>query len=149
LIAASVGLPARLAYADDGDTPGTRPGLPKETRINKITARILTAGAVAVVVSGLTAETAHALPVAVVGSGCRPQSTPTVDPDGVTVYCARIEYTDGHVWSRIADTVPNPTFQEAFHPENICAKQTGWSVGKCSTAIANATYRGDGRDTTE
>jgi len=31
--------------------------------------------------------TAHALPVAIVGSSCRLESTPTVDPDGVTVSC--------------------------------------------------------------
>jgi hypothetical protein len=35
----------------------------------------------------------------IVGSSCRPESTPTVDPDGATVYCARIQYTDGYVWS--------------------------------------------------
>ena len=98
--------------------------------------------------------TAHALPVAIVGSSCRLESTPTVDPDGVTVSCARIQYTDLYVWSRIPDTVPVPMSATGIEirearPENICAKQTGWSVSRCSTAIANATYRGDGRDTRE
>jgi serine/threonine-protein kinase len=81
-------------------------------------------------------------------------STPTVDPDGATVYCARIQYTDGYVWSRIPDTVPVAMTATGIEvqdgrTENICAKQTGWSVGKCSTAIANATYRGDGRESME
>jgi hypothetical protein len=98
--------------------------------------------------------TAHALPVAIVGSSCRPDSTPTVDPEGVAVSCARIQYTDLYVWSRIPDTVPVPVSATGIDvregkPENICAKQTGWSVSKCSTAIANATYLGDGRDTRE
>lgn len=102
----------------------------------------------------MTSSPTHALPVAVVGSSCRIQSTPTVDPDGATVYCARIQYTDGYVWSRIPDTVPvgnSPTGIDVSQarPETVCAQQTGWSVSKCSTAIANATYRGDGHDTTE
>jgi serine/threonine protein kinase, bacterial len=101
-----------------------------------------------------TTSPTHALPMAVVGSGCRMESTLTVDPDGATVSCARIQYTDLYVWSRIPDTVPVPMSATGIEvrearPENICAKQTGWSVSRCSTAIANATYRGDGRDTTE
>lgn len=89
--------------------------------------------------------------MAVVGSGCRIESTPTVDPDGATVYCARIQYTDGYIWSRIPDTVPvrmTPTgiAVDEGNPEFICAQQTGWSPAKCSTEIASAAYRGDGRE---
>jgi serine/threonine protein kinase, bacterial len=45
----------------------------------------------------VTTPPTHALPVAVVGSSCRLGSTPTVDPDGATVYCARIQYTDAYL----------------------------------------------------
>jgi serine/threonine-protein kinase len=95
-----------------------------------------------------TTTATHALPVAVVGSGCRPESTPTVDPDGVTVYCARIQYTDGFVWSRIAEMVPYPRpLDSPGGPpidEQICAQQTGRSISYCATAISQATYQGDG-----
>lgn len=99
-----------------------------------------------------TAPPPPTLPVAVVGSDCRDDSTPTVDPDGVRVYCARIQYTDGYTWSRIPDVAPIPlggiTWEES-NSEFICVQQTGWSLTKCSTAIAKATYRGDGRDSME
>ena len=102
-------------------------------------------------VTTTTTPPAAARPVAVVGSSCRIESTPTVDPEGATVYCARIQYTDGYIWSRIPDTVPvrmTPTgiAVNEGSPEYICSQQTGWSIARCSTAIANATYRGDGRE---
>jgi len=82
---------------------------------------------------------ARALPAAVVGQGCWQGSTPTVDPDGATVYCARVQYSDAFVWSRVPDTVPvraTPTGLEDRYA--ICARQTGWSVQRCTTDIANA-----------
>jgi serine/threonine protein kinase, bacterial len=95
-----------------------------------------------------TTTPAHALPAAVVGSGCRPESTPTVDPDGATVYCARVQYTDGFVWSRIAGMAPYPVPLDSSSGQPIdqliCTKQTGRSMDYCATAIAQATYEGDG-----
>jgi serine/threonine-protein kinase len=93
---------------------------------------------------------AHSLPVAVVGSSCRPESTPTVDADGVTVSCARIQFTDGYVWSRIPDLVTVPTTSPGAPISmptdvEICTEQTGRSLTYCSNAISQATYEGDGR----
>jgi hypothetical protein len=64
------------------------------------------------------------------------------------VYCARIQYTDGYVWSRIPETAPYPvpvgTTGGAPIDQLICAQQTGRSIAYCSTAISKATYEGDG-----
>jgi serine/threonine-protein kinase len=96
-----------------------------------------------------TTTPAPALPVAIVGSSCRIDSTPTVDPDGATVSCARLQFTDGYVWSRIPDLISLPTSpdgQKRFDGAQICAEQTGQSYSYCSTAISQATYRGDGHE---
>ena len=85
------------------------------------------------------------LPEAVVGSSCRLNSTPTVDFDGVAVYCARVQYTDGYLWSRTPGTLPYES-PDAFDGARICAEQTGRSYAYCSTAISQAIYRGDGSE---
>lgn len=91
---------------------------------------------------------APALPAAVVGSPRLPDSTPTVDVDGATVTCARIESSDSYIWSRIPGVIPYPTY--AGKPVDspwtwLCMDQTGRTMDYCSTALRQATYRGDGR----
>ena len=101
------------------------------------------------------APTAAAAPVAVVGSGCYSQSSPAVDPDGVQVYCAQFPRTDAFIWTREIVRYPcgNMTCTgvqtpldgfDANTPAIICVAQTGWTPRACASAIANATYRGDG-----
>jgi serine/threonine-protein kinase len=90
-------------------------------------------------------------PIAVVGSGCRPDSTPAVDPEGVSVSCARVQYTDSYLWSRVPDTIPMRSTSSGLetndgNPNYVCATQTGWSLSRCASVIAAATYRGDGRE---
>jgi serine/threonine protein kinase, bacterial len=94
----------------------------------------------------------RALPQAVVASGCKHLSTPTADPDGYTVYCARIESSDSYIWSRTPGTVPLPT-DTSGQPlpgdqgyTYICQQQTGHTLAYCEYEMAHATYRGDGLD---
>lgn len=101
------------------------------------------------------APTAVVSSAAIVGSGCAPQSSPAVDPDGVQVYCAQFPRTDGFIWTREVVRFPCgdmtctgvETTQEVLDTEavvSICVAQTGWTPSACASAIANATYRGDG-----
>lgn len=122
--------------------------------------------------SGATAApTVAESPIAIVGSGCYQQSTPAVDPDGVKVYCARIEVSGSRMWSRVmvetdaGEIIPvrltvgglpsglpcGPTtsatckFVEAdLDNVGVCVRQTGWTQSACASAISSATYRGDG-----
>jgi hypothetical protein len=94
-----------------------------------------------------------ALPVAIEGSACRLQSTPTVDPDGMTVYCALFpEMPETAFWSRTPGPVAWPTIGGERVPDQagsypwvvICEQQTGRTYNYCETTIAQATYQGDG-----
>jgi hypothetical protein len=100
-----------------------------------------------------TTSTKPALPTAIEGSACRLESTPTVDPDGAPVYCAYLQDMPlTAVWSRIPGTVSWPTIggvrvvdQPGSYPwVVVCEQQTGRSYNYCQTAIAQATYQGDG-----
>jgi hypothetical protein len=100
------------------------------------------------------AATKPALPVAIEGSSCRPQSTPTVDPDGVTVYCALFpEIAETAFWSRTPGPVAWPTIGGVRVPDQagsypwvvVCEQQTGRTYNYCEAAIAQATYQGDGQ----
>jgi hypothetical protein len=95
----------------------------------------------------------RALPVAVVGSSCRPTSTPTVDPDGATVYCALFpDMPETSMWSRTPGPLSWPSIGGVRVPDQvgsypwvvICEQQTGRSYNYCESAIAQATYQGDG-----
>lgn len=102
-----------------------------------------------------TTPTVAASPIAIVGSWCYPQSSPTLDPDGVQIYCAQFPRTDGFIWTREVVRFPcgNSTCTgvrtiedvlDAAAVRNICVSQTGWTPSTCTSAIANATYSGDG-----
>jgi hypothetical protein len=99
-----------------------------------------------------TTPVASALPTAVVGSFCRPGSTPTQDPDGATIYCAIIsDLAESSVWSRrpgpfAIRSVTDPT-NEAEGPWFVvlCEQQTGRSFNYCNVAIKQSSYQGDGR----
>lgn len=97
--------------------------------------------------------TKPALPVAIEGSACRLRSTPTVDPDGVTVYCALFpDMPETAMWSRTPGPLAWPTIggvrvpdQEGSYPwVVVCEQQTGRTYNYCDTAIAQSTYQGDG-----
>ena len=117
------------------------------------------------------APTVAASSIAIVGSGCYQQSSPTVDSDGVQVYCARIAVSGSWMWSRVmvetdaGEVIPvrltvdgspsgspcgpktsaNCKFVEAdLNNVGVCVTQTGRTQSACASAIASATYRGDG-----
>jgi serine/threonine-protein kinase len=106
--------------------------------------------------SGATAApTVAASSIAVVGSGCNSQSSPTVDSDGVPVYCAQFPSTDAFIWTREVVQFPcgprtcvgvqTTLFGlDADTGVSICVTQTGWAPSACAYAVATATYRGDG-----
>jgi hypothetical protein len=99
------------------------------------------------------ATTKPPLPVSIEGSSCRLESTPTVDPDGVPVYCALFpEMPLTAMWSRTRGPLAWPTIggvrvpdQEGSYPwVVVCEQQTGRTYNYCEKAIAQATYQGDG-----
>nr|WP_304528537.1 MULTISPECIES: serine/threonine-protein kinase [unclassified Mycobacterium] len=139
----------RSAQQPSAPVAAPAPALSTTTTLPAPTSSAITTSPSTTTAAAPTTSVAHSLPVAVVGSSCRPHSTPTVDADGATVYCARIQYTDGHVWSRIAETVPYPVPLGSANSgppidQQICAQQTGRSIAYCATAISLATYEGDG-----
>lgn len=99
-----------------------------------------------------SATPTQTLPLAIVGSFCRPDSTPTHDPDGATVYCAIVpEVPMTAVWSRMPGPLPYPKISgervtEAEGPwwVVVCEQQTGRTFNYCKSAIDQATYQGDG-----
>ncbi|UVE96513.1 hypothetical protein [Dietzia sp. B32] len=48
------------------------------------------------------------------GAECGPRGAQAVFADGVTAYCARLQYTDGAAWSRDPQLAPNPAANEAM-----------------------------------
>jgi hypothetical protein len=104
-------------------------------------------------IAALPTATKPALPVAIEGSSCRLWSTPTVDPDGVPVYCALFpEMPMTAFWSRTPGPVAWPTIGGGRVPDQagsypwvvVCEQQTGRTYNYCESAIAQATYQGDG-----
>ena len=91
-----------------------------------------------------THEVAKALRVAIPGSDCNPDSSPPVDPAGYTVYCAQWPATEGYGWSHSPGTVALPPGMNGYRPLEACTYQMGWSRARCQTALAQATYKGDG-----
>jgi serine/threonine-protein kinase len=94
--------------------------------------------------------------IAVVGNYCYPQSSPTVDSDGIPVYCAQFPGTDAFYWTREVVQYPcggstclglQTTLDSIGDGTQvkICVTQTGWTPSACAYAIATTTYRGDGR----
>lgn len=78
---------------------------------------------------------------------------PTVDPDGVTVYCALFpDIAETALWSRTPGPLAWPTIGGVRVPDQagsypwtvVCEQQTGRTYNYCETAIAQATYQGDG-----
>jgi len=115
--------------------------------LRRISTATLAAVATSFALMGVTETAALAIPVparafpaGVVGQGCWRGSAPTVDPEGVTVYCARVQYSDAYVWSRVPGTATVRSYSEDRFA--ICARQTGWSVERCRTAIDKAEGRG-------
>lgn len=47
-----------------------------------------------------------------VGAWCSPRGAVAVFSDGATAYCARLQYTDGSVWSYDPSLAPNPSVQQ-------------------------------------
>lgn len=118
-----------------GTTSGTSPPLSSSMTTSSPMAALPTATVTRSTVFGPGA-------VAVVGSGCFSGSTPVVDPDGVRVYCARMESSDSFVWSRIPGVLPMPN--DRNWDTALCVQQTGRTVTDCGAQIARATYWGDG-----
>jgi serine/threonine protein kinase, bacterial len=90
------------------------------------------------------APPAPALPVALPGSQCNPDSTPPIDPNGHTVYCAWWAGTEGYAWSETPGNVALPPGLVGYKPLEACIFQMGWSRARCQVALAQATYKGDG-----
>ena len=97
--------------------------------------------------STVAAQTA-AVPV-VVGARCSDPGATGTTPEGTTVYCTQLQYTNRYLWSAHQDLIPNPVLttspatlppMEDESPVRICMQETGHTRLRCAAEI----LRGNG-----
>jgi len=80
----------------------------------------------------------------VVGARCPAPGATGVTPDGTTVYCSQLQYTDRYLWSTSQGVIPNPVVSTApasappsedESPVQICMQQTGHTRFRCEREI--------------
>jgi len=88
--------------------------------------------------------TATPTPTAFVGARCTDPGATATTPDGTTVYCSQLQYTDRYLWSVNQGQIPNPVLRsppagpppyEDESPVRICVEETGHSRLRCAEEI--------------
>ncbi|MGN7225807.1 hypothetical protein ACTHQW_05620 [Dietzia maris] len=119
------------------DAPGLAPTSATSSAFTVTTAEKATSQEIATPTSTPLYETPHspAAPTPAIvteGAECGPRGALAVFADGVTAYCARLQYTDGAAWSRDPQLAPNPAVEEAMRQSGprLGAQCMGADIGR-------------------